>query len=365
MNVLFRNEYNYLSEAKYFLMLYYANEDFMTLDEYLKKKSGYNDKLKKSLHNLQAVYTDILHACEPLSDSIKIYFDNALNENTLFSCLADCMLVEGEGVQDVALEDIGTHVKECFHKNNKAFTSSILEADDLYPLKNMSDQEFMSAIDKLDIKDDTKWNIWRVYSNFDEHIDALISVIQRLVPIMKKVYLRHQNNFIENIDYWKTSCDKNEFFERLKEIVPMNLNESKGNETLIVVPSLMASSSLRLFTLNEEGFIIMHIGILLKEQGVLLDHANFTRDDICNRFKLLSDTSKYEILFITKNNKMYGSQLAEHLQLTTATISHHVSALTNVGLLLIEKDSNRVYYQLNKERIGFIIDQLRKDLYED
>lgn len=85
---------------------------------------------------------------------------------------------------------------------------------------------------------------------------------------------------------------------------------------------------------------------------------------MCSHLKLLSDPSKYAILCRVKDQARYGLQLAKHLNLTTATISHHVNALSNAGLLSLEKDANRVYYRMNKEHLGMLLDQLREDLLE-
>lgn len=77
-----------------------------------------------------------------------------------------------------------------------------------------------------------------------------------------------------------------------------------------------------------------------------IDNGQFNREEILTGLKLLSDASKYELMVYLKDKSQYGFQLAEHMHLSTATISHHVNSLCRHGLLNVEKDSNRVYYQL-------------------
>ncbi|MFR1852473.1 MAG: ArsR/SmtB family transcription factor [Beduini sp.] len=52
------------------------------------------------------------------------------------------------------------------------------------------------------------------------------------------------------------------------------------------------------------------------------------------------------MLFI-KDKAAYGQEIANHLNLKTSTISYHMEALINVGLIIVEKQNNRIYYRLN------------------
>ena len=67
--------------------------------------------------------------------------------------------------------------------------------------------------------------------------------------------------------------------------------------------------------------------------------------------KCIADGTKLSILRLLKNKPMYGSQLAEELNLTGATISHHLSAMLSLEIIYMEKKANRVYCSLNKEKI--------------
>ena len=78
--------------------------------------------------------------------------------------------------------------------------------------------------------------------------------------------------------------------------------------------------------------------------------------------KLLSDKSKLEILELTKNEAMYGAQLAGKLGLTTATISHHTSALFDQNLLHIEKVDSKIYFKQYQETIKALIRYLESTL---
>ena len=78
--------------------------------------------------------------------------------------------------------------------------------------------------------------------------------------------------------------------------------------------------------------------------------------------RLISEKNKFEILSLTKEAPAYGSVLAQHLGLTTATISHHTNELYEAHLLNLEKKGNRIYYSTNEEMLRKLIRYLEGKL---
>jgi len=76
--------------------------------------------------------------------------------------------------------------------------------------------------------------------------------------------------------------------------------------------------------------------------------------------KALSDSSKYDILLSLHNAPKYNLELAEHLNLTPATITHHMQALLLHGLVSVEKRDGRVYYTLQRGMIKMAVEQLQE-----
>ena len=83
---------------------------------------------------------------------------------------------------------------------------------------------------------------------------------------------------------------------------------------------------------------------------------------IVRTMKLLSDKSKFEILCRIHKEPAYGKQLAQEMKLTSATISHHMSALIAEGLVTMQMEEKKVYYQQDKENLRRILDRCREVL---
>jgi len=75
--------------------------------------------------------------------------------------------------------------------------------------------------------------------------------------------------------------------------------------------------------------------------------------------KVIGDSSKFEILVALNRAPKYNLELAEHLGLSAATVSHHMQMLITYDLVSVEKRDGRVYYTLEKEPIRALITDLQ------
>lgn len=358
--IQFMNECNFLNEANAFLLRYFnKNSSFDVLHDELKKKSGYTNDMKITMKTLKSIYTEVLAEVE-IPEYLAIYYEMEDEESLVAGCIADCMILEGLCSDITSLPQLRQHMKECFHKNPSLFINTALRIPDDPPV-NMSKDEFMKSLEKLDARDSVKWNIWRVFIDFDNHLDILMSVIEQIVPIMKQIYKKYVNCFLPFYTYWNKICEENRFVEQMSIMLKIDLMDASN---IKIYPSWMGCNGVRLYSsYREENQMYLFLGLIFKDEGVLVS-SSMTREELCGSLKILSDASKYEIMNLIKTKRLYGSQLAEKLGLSTATISHHVNVLSCAGLITLEKDSNRVYYRLNKSQVGILLDQLRKDLYD-
>lgn len=70
--------------------------------------------------------------------------------------------------------------------------------------------------------------------------------------------------------------------------------------------------------------------------------------------KVLADESRLKILWLLNEREHNVGQLAEQLELTEPTVSHHLSKLHGVGLLNLRMDGTKRFYRLSHSRLdGF------------
>ena len=77
-------------------------------------------------------------------------------------------------------------------------------------------------------------------------------------------------------------------------------------------------------------------------------------------FKALSDPVRRKILQLLKNGPMSAGDIANHFNMTKATISYHLNMLKKADLIEEEHEKNFIYYLLNtsiiEEIMGWLVD---------
>lgn len=76
------------------------------------------------------------------------------------------------------------------------------------------------------------------------------------------------------------------------------------------------------------------------------------KDDMFNKFNLISDYTRFSIIILLADKTMYGKEIADKLELSTGTISYHLSPLIKEGLVISKIKGKKIYYSINKEEIN-------------
>ncbi|KWX70112.1 metalloregulator ArsR/SmtB family transcription factor [Paenibacillus jilunlii] len=74
-------------------------------------------------------------------------------------------------------------------------------------------------------------------------------------------------------------------------------------------------------------------------------------EKIVNYHKALSDPTRLRILLLLSKGEVHGQALAEKLNLSQPTVTHHAAKLREAALIKERRDKNTVYFALNPEFI--------------
>ena len=67
-----------------------------------------------------------------------------------------------------------------------------------------------------------------------------------------------------------------------------------------------------------------------------------------------------DILLYIKDKPAYGSEIAKHFSLTTATVSYHMNKMLQLRIVQAELRDGKVYYQTRKEVLQELFEKARK-----
>ena len=82
-------------------------------------------------------------------------------------------------------------------------------------------------------------------------------------------------------------------------------------------------------------------------------------EDLASAFKVLSDPARLRLLsMIAASDEACACDLTEPLGRSQPTISHHLSVLTDAGLISREKRGKWAWYRVVPERLAFLRDAL-------
>lgn len=75
-------------------------------------------------------------------------------------------------------------------------------------------------------------------------------------------------------------------------------------------------------------------------------------------FKALADPTRREILRLLRKGPHTSGEIAEHFPTAWATISRHLGALREAGLILSERNGQQIVYELNTTVLEDLIEHL-------
>ena len=80
--------------------------------------------------------------------------------------------------------------------------------------------------------------------------------------------------------------------------------------------------------------------------------------------KSLADDTRRNLIRFLMHAPHYNKEISDHLGITTATISYHISRLVDLGIIRMKyQEGKRIYYQVDSERFNQLFEGLKRYLY--
>lgn len=198
---------------------------------------------------------------------------------------------------------------------------------------------------------------WVVSSSLSEGDKYKVMMLISEKEIVKEIldrYLDHSKTILDNLeDLYQKNFDQmvKEFriddFKRFVSEGSLNFKES--DEIMIHLcplnPIYIKVDS------NNNSDSNTTVNIYLSPNTLDIHFSSIETSNFESQFievaKMLSEPKKLQILKLCLKEEKYGSELAKELNLSGATVSHHVNQLVNAGYLSINIDKNKVFYKTN------------------
>ncbi len=221
---------------------------------------------------------------------------------------------------------------------------------------------------ELDIPEEEKWKLQTIFLKPQPHREKVLKLLETVMAVLQKYSKELEKLAMDFVAYWEEKLAGRNMVEFLDEGMVFVLEENPLGVGMC--PGIFSPSVVSLYAKSQEDGLlstpyVFTVGILFDDDfkiNVTGENVKEKQEYYLRVLKILSDGSKFEILSYIKDKSAYGSQLAKHLGLTTATISHHMSALLSVGLVSMETRESKVYYKGNTKAIAEVLDYCKQVL---
>ncbi|MCK8060316.1 MULTISPECIES: winged helix-turn-helix domain-containing protein [unclassified Fusibacter] len=266
------------------------------------------------------------------------YFSRILLANQM---MHQCGMIE----QMPTVEAFLNHVKGLSEKQAKdLYLTSIIERSTDDPLdevlKDLEEDDYLVHVE-VRPKD-----IIEFVQEFDHLYDRLITYFERMY---KQVFEPFKDRIMDILDVetrkfeeWHQR-DPDQFVKVLYKMNTQKVVDGTCDSDFYVSVAYPGNISFTMVK-NQPESLYVNFGY------AVADFFKATNSE--TMIKLIGEATKMSILKLLAVKPMYQSELAQELELNRATIGHHISQLTEVGVIQIAySKGNRAYYEINIERI--------------
>ncbi|QVK17005.1 winged helix-turn-helix transcriptional regulator [Mycoplasmatota bacterium] len=255
-------------------------------------------------------------------------------------------------------QDINTFIDELLRYSEEefiyAFTDKSLGFEAIKRLRN----------NKISIDELEKNLNWMYKETIDEISDVLyhtdsfmMGLSNLLIEIDQSIAFHnlinaHQLNYQDSIDKIKKELHNKSPLEVGQQLMGKTFQNVHDYQEFLFAPSYFISPHRLRVHDNKTNFVIYD----LRRDNF---YSNKIGEEISNSLKVISDRTRLEILRRLSIGPTYGKLLANSLDLTTATISHHLDLLKSIGMIKEEKIKNIKYFSLNQQKFDEVLDLLK------
>lgn len=221
-------------------------------------------------------------------------------------------------------------------------------------------QELFAFIEQMPVPDDEKWALMKLYNNYESYREKLADILS----LAGELYMRKYDT-IKHYVGWFLAAAAEPLASGGAAFIEQNYSVElfSAADTVFLQPSIaMCNTTRYLMSYTSDKITdFLYVGVLFEPLREITD-VSTVDDKICRTLRTIGDNRKYEILKLLAESPRYGQQIASLIDISTATVSHHMSMLIEAGFVDIKRESNRIYYLPNKKKIRDFLDELSEAL---
>ncbi|HEL1549843.1 TPA: ArsR family transcriptional regulator [Streptococcus suis] len=218
------------------------------------------------------------------------------------------------------------------------------------------DLSLMELLENTGKKPADKWYWSLAIRNPLETVERSVALLDKMLPIYQPYFEQaraEREKFAQEFDIEK-------LYRESKQLAMTSL-DTLGVEN---APFFVLSPWNYWFAYyGNEQFDNMKVALLAscRIDQIMLSNDELDLDDLTTALKVISDSTRYQVLVELTKPHAKSKDIAERLAITGAAVSFHTQKLINGDLLLFNAKDKNVKYSINRDLLQQVIDKLKED----
>lgn len=212
-------------------------------------------------------------------------------------------------------------------------------------------EDLIRLLNMTDFSNETKMICISFYYKGSEYYQEL----KELIGVTSRIIFKY--NYLIKEEVLKNFSDA---YQRIEDHVI--LKDLRNSERVVrVQPSIFAYSEMSVILGQKSN--LLNYGFLFFILNDLKEESINEETLIINSLKALGDKTRFRIVSILQNKRLYLQELSRLVELTPATVSYHLDYLKRYNLIEIDEvslEANKIYYRLNSTVFNKLIHYLSK-----
>ncbi|HFR3425135.1 TPA: ArsR/SmtB family transcription factor [Streptococcus suis] len=218
------------------------------------------------------------------------------------------------------------------------------------------DLSLMELLEKTDKKPADKWYWSQAIRNPLETVERSVALLDKMLPIYQPYFEQaraEREEFAQEFDIEK-------LYRESKQLSMTGL-DALGVETAQFF--VLSPWNYWFAYYGNEQFDYMKVALLAscRIDQMMLSNDELDLDDLTRALKVISDSTRYQVLVELTKPHAKSKDIAERLAITGAAVSFHTQKLINGDLLLFNTKNSDVKYSVNRDLLLQVIDKLKED----
>lgn len=214
----------------------------------------------------------------------------------------------------------------------------------------------MELLEKTDKKPADKWYWSLAIRNPLETVERSVHLLNKLLPIYQPYFegaRAEREAFARDFDIEK-------LYRESKQLAMTSLDTLGVENAQFFV---LSPWNYWLAYYGNEQFDYMKVALLAscRIDQMMLSNEELDLDDLTRALKVISDSTRYQVLVELTKPHAKSKDIAERLAITGAAVSFHTQKLINGDLLLFNTKNSDVKYSVNRDLLQEVIDKLKED----